>query len=332
MRSTHRRERYSVRESHHPDRGRAARHRDPVRRTNQLIIQGRRILQRAADEDLHIDVDTREIGKNYPVEVGVVSDAQTALVALIEALKDRLRLTELPDRAGYLAELAEQQTAWHAAVRGRWTADGLSLTKAIATLREVMPRNGIAIASAGHPQIQMFQEYLAYEPRTWITPGGYSTMGFTVPAAIGAKLAAPNVPVVGVAGDGDFLMSIQELAMVAQLGLPVVYLVVNNIGWTSIRDFQRNLFGEDRSFFVEFRDSRDELITPDFVAIAKGFGLDGVKVETIADLKPALERAIAADRPVVIEAVQDRDPANTEGINAGHWDLPMPDYLVTGRQ
>lgn len=274
---------------------------------------------------LHIDIDPREIGKNYPVEVGVVCDARTALAALSEAIEQRR--AHLPDRAAYLAELAQQRERWNQMVRGRWVEGALSLTKAIAALRQAMPRDGIAIASAGHPQIQMFQEYPAYEPRTWLTPGGYSTMGFTVPAAIGAKLAAPDVPVVGVAGDGDFVMSIQELALVAQLELPVVYLVLNNVGWTSIRDFQRNLFGEDRSFFTEFRGRSGELISPDFTAIARGFGIEAVKVEEFDRLGGAIERAIASEGPVVIEAIQDRDPANTEGINSGHWDLPRPDYL-----
>ncbi len=275
---------------------------------------------------LHIDIDPREIGKNYPVEVGVLSDARTGLAALIEALADR----RFPDRTAYHAELAEQRERWDRMIRERWVDGAISLTKSIAVLRETMPRDGIVIASAGHPQIQMFQEFPAYEPRTWLTPGGYSTMGYTVPAAIGAKLAAPDVPVVGVAGDGDFLMSIQELALVAQLDLPVVYLVMNNTGWTSIRDFQRGLFGEDRAFFTEFRGTDGELISPDFTAIAKGFGLEATRVEKFDDLKPALEGAIGSNRPVVIEAIQDRDPANTTGINSGHWDLPKPDYLVTG--
>lgn len=276
---------------------------------------------------LHIDIDPREIGKNYPVEVGVVADARTAIRLLTEALQERVN--ELSDRAAYLNELSDQRRGWQELVRARWT-DALSLTRAIAAVRAAMPRHGIVVASAGHPQIQMFQEYPCYEPRTWLTPGGYSTMGFTVPAAIGAKLAAPDVPVIGVAGDGDFLMTIQELALVAQLQIPVIYLVMNNIGWTSIRDFQRNLFGEDRSFFVEFRDRGGELITPNFAAVARDFGIDGLRVDSVEQLGPALERAIANERPVVIEAMQDRDPVNTEGINAGHWDLPAPDYLVSG--
>lgn len=275
---------------------------------------------------LHIDVDPREIGKNYPTEVGVVSDARTGLAALHAALLERRG--SLPDLSGYQAEVTAEREKWDAMVRGRWVDGALSLTKSLATLRELMPREGIVIASAGHPQIQAFQEYPAYEPRTWLTPGGYSTMGFTVPAAIGAKLAAPDVPVVGVAGDGDFLMTLQELALAVQLNLNVVYLVMNNAGWTSIRDFQRGLFGEDRAFFTEFRGRRGDLQTPDFTAIAQGFGATGVKVESFDQLKPALERALRTEGPVVVEAMQDRDPANTTGINSGYWDLPKPDYLT----
>jgi acetolactate synthase-1/2/3 large subunit len=206
------------------------------------------------------------------------------------------------------------------------------MSQAIHILREVLPREAIVIASAGHPQIQMFQEYVSYEPRTWITPGGYSTMGFTVPAAIGAKLARPEVPVVGVAGDGDFLMSIQELALAVQEGLSVVYLVLNNIGWTSIRDFQRGMFGPERDFAVEFRRRRDgELVSPDFAAIARGFGAAAFKVTELAQLRGALQAALRTEGPVVVEAMLAREPRATEGINAGFWDLPRPEYLTAAR-
>ncbi len=274
---------------------------------------------------LHIDIDPREIGKNYPTEIGVVSDARRALSALVDAVAERRSWLE--DRDAYLAELVEHRDRWDAMVRGRWVRGALSLTQSLAALREALPREAIVIASAGHPQIQAFQEFPAYEPRTWMTPGGYSTMGFTVPAAIGAKLAAPDVPVVGIAGDGDFLMTIQELALAVQLGLDVVYLVMNNSGWTSIRDFQRRLFGEDRAFFTEFRNVRGDLQTPDFTAIAKGFGAHAERVTSSDALRPALDRALRTEGPVVVEVMQDRDPANTEGINSGHWDLPRPAYL-----
>jgi acetolactate synthase-1/2/3 large subunit len=275
---------------------------------------------------LQIDLDPREIGKNYPVEVGVVADARAALCALADALEERRR--EIPDRREYILEAASWKGRWRAMIRERWDPAALSMSQAIATLREVLPREGIVIASAGHPQIQMFQEFVSYEPRTWLTPGGYSTMGFTVPAAIGAKLAAPEVPVVGVAGDGDFLMSIQELALAVQEGISVVYLVLNNIGWTSIRDFQRGMFGAERDFAVEFRRRRGgDLVTPDFAAIAEGFGCTAFRVSELQQLRPTLQAALRTEGPVVVEAMLARDPRSTEGINAGHWDLPKPAYL-----
>ncbi len=279
---------------------------------------------------LHIDLDTREIGKNYPVEVGVVADARAALAALAEALHERR--DQVPDRREYILESASWKGRWRSMIRDRWDPDVLSMSQAIHILREVLPREALVIASAGHPQIQMFQEFVSYEPRTWLTPGGYSTMGFTVPAAIGAKLARPEVPVVGVAGDGDFLMSIQELALAVQEGLPVVYLVLNNIGWTSIRDFQRGMFGPERDFAVEFRRRGDgELVSPDFAAIARGFGAEAFKVTELAQLRPALEGALRTEGPAVVEAMLARDPRATEGINAGFWDLPRPEYLTAAR-
>lgn len=276
---------------------------------------------------LHIDLDPREIGKNYPVEVGVVADARAALAALAEALEERHR--QIPDRREYILESASWKGRWRSMIRERWDPDVLSMSQAIHILREVLPREAIVIASAGHPQIQMFQEFVAYEPRTWITPGGYSTMGFTVPAAIGVKLARPELPVVGVAGDGDFLMSIQELALAVQEGLSVVYLVLNNVGWTSIRDFQRGMFGPERDFAVEFRRRSDgELVSPDFAAIAQGFGATAFKVTELAQLRGALDAALRTEGPVVVEALLAREPRATEGINAGFWDLPRPEYLT----
>ncbi|HEY3758912.1 MAG TPA: thiamine pyrophosphate-binding protein [Solirubrobacteraceae bacterium] len=276
---------------------------------------------------MQIDVDPREIGKNYPVEVGVVADARTALEDLARALEEHRE--RIPDRREYILESASWKGRWRAMIRDRWDPGVLSMSQAIHVLRKVLPREAIVIASAGHPQIQMFQEFISYEPRTWITPGGYSTMGFTVPAAIGAKLARPDVPVVGVAGDGDFLMSIQELALAVQEGLSVVYLVLNNVGWTSIRDFQRGMFGAERDFATEFRSRRGgELVSPDFAAIATGFGASAFKVTELEQLRPALEVALRTEGPVVVEAMLARDPRATEGINAGFWDLPKPAYLA----
>jgi acetolactate synthase-1/2/3 large subunit len=277
-------------------------------------------------EIVHFDIDPTEIGKNYPTAVGVVADAKAGLKDLLAALEDRNGATAF-SRPEYRAEIASKREEWHGMLTGRWT-DNLSLSRVLHTAREVLPREAIAIASAGHPQIQAFQEFLSYEPRTWLSPGGYSTMGYTMPAAIGAKLARPDVPVVGFAGDGDLQQTIQELAVAAETGAAVIIACLNNTGWISIRDFQRGMFGEDRGFGVEFRSRKgDQLMPVDFCAIAKAFNCGAEKVTEPGQVAGAFQRAIASEGPCLIEFELSAAPADSEGLNIGHWDLPKPAYL-----
>ena len=277
-------------------------------------------------EIIHFDIDPTEIGKNYETVVGAVCDARTGLSELLAALQDRGGPGGV-DRPDYRAELAERKQRWRDQLKERWT-DKLSMSRVLHEVRDATPRETIAIASAGHPQIQAFQEFLSYEPRTWLSPGGYSTMGYTLPAAIGAKLAQPDRPVVGFAGDGDLQQTIQELAVAAETGAAVIIACLNNTGWLSIRDFQRGMFGEDRAFSVEFRKRQgDQLMPVDFVAIAKAFNCGAEKVETTDEVAGAVGRALASDGPYLIEFKLSREPEDTEGINVGHWDLPKPAYL-----
>ena len=277
-------------------------------------------------EIIHFDIDPTEIGKNYDTVVGAVCDARTGLSELLAALQDRGAPWGI-DRPEYRAELAEWRQRWRDQVKARWT-DQLSMSRVLHEVRDATPRETIAIASAGHPQIQAFQEFLSYEPRTWLSPGGYSTMGYTLPAAIGAKLAQPDRPVVGFAGDGDLQQTIQELAVAAETGAAVIIACLNNTGWLSIRDFQRGMFGEDRAFSVEFRKRQgDQLMPVDFVAIAEAFNCGAEKVETTDKVAGAVGRALASEGPYLIEFKLSREPEDTEGINVGHWDLPKPAYL-----
>ena len=273
----------------------------------------------------HLDIDPHEIGKNYPTEVGAVCDARSGLGDLLDALDDRGG--GAVDHESYRAEIAEWKRRWHDALVDRWS-ENLSMSRVLHEIRDSAPREAIAIASAGHPQIQAFQEFLSYEPRTWLSPGGYSTMGYTLPAAIGAKLAQPDRPVIGFAGDGDLQQTIQELALASELGVGIVIACLNNTGWLSIRDFQRGMFGEDRAFSVEFRARRgDRLMPVDFVSIAKGFNCEAERVTESAGIDAAMGRAMSSGGPYLIEFDLSREPLDTEGINAGHWDLPKPSYL-----
>jgi len=277
-------------------------------------------------EIVHFDIDPTEIGKNYPTAVGVVCDARAGLSDLLAALEDRNGAGGI-SRPEYRAEIETMRGQWHDTLTSRWT-DQLSMSRVLHRMREILPREAIAIASAGHPQIQAFQEFPSYEPRTWLSPGGYSTMGYTLPATIGAKLAQPDVPVVGFAGDGDLQQTIQELAVAAETGAGVIIACLNNTGWLSIRDFQRGMFGEDRGFSTEFRSRKgDQLMPVDFVQVAKAFNCEAEKVSTSGEIEGAVGRALSSGGPYLIEFELSRDPVDTEGVNIGHWDLPKPAYL-----
>ncbi|NQV07120.1 thiamine pyrophosphate-binding protein [bacterium] len=272
---------------------------------------------------IHFDIDPYEIGKNYPVAVGAVCDAKTGLADLLDAVTD-LAGGKL-DRSEYVTEVAGRTAEWWTTVRARWRDDYLSMSRVLAMVRDGMPRNTIAISSAGHPQIQAFQEFPAYVP--WISPGGYSTMGYTLPAAIGAKLASPESTVIALAGDGDLMQTIQELHLAAELGIDITIICLNNAGWVSIRDFQRGMFGEDRPVAVDFLKADGTSNPVDFTAVARAMGCEAETVTEKGQVNAALGRANSSGGPYLIDFRLSRDPMDTEGINVGHWDLPKPAYL-----
>jgi acetolactate synthase-1/2/3 large subunit len=154
-------------------------------------------------------------------------------------------------------------------------------------------------------------------------------MGFTVPAAIGAKLAAPDRQVVGVAGDGDFAMNVQELATAMQLGLPVVYLVLNNYGWQSINNLQKGTFG--REIITRFRTPDGRYYSPDFTRLAEAYGCHGERVEEPGGIVPALERAFAAEKPAVVELICATEGPMAQLSKVGWWDVPIPAYMEEKR-
>jgi acetolactate synthase-1/2/3 large subunit len=272
---------------------------------------------------IHFDIDPYEIGKNYPVAVGVVCDAKTGLADLLDSVQD-LAGGQM-DRTDYVAEVHGRTEEWWTTVRARWRENTMSMSRVLAMIRAALPRETIAISSAGHPQIQAFQEFPSYVP--WISPGGYSTMGYTLPAAIGAKLAKPDHTVVALAGDGDLMQTVQELHLAAELGVPIIIACLNNAGWVSIRDFQRGMFGEERSMAVDFTKADGSSNPVDFAAVAKAMGCEAETVTEVDDVNTALGRALSSGGPYLIDFRLSRDPLDTEGVNVGHWDLPKPAYL-----
>ncbi len=280
---------------------------------------------------VHVDIDPFEIGKNYPVELGIVGDAQAVLSALAEAVRAQTPPRAWQD-APYTREIAERVADWKESNRALWETDSTPVTmgRVITELRRVLPPEGIVFTSSGNVQAQVFQQMPFTLPRTYISAGGFSTMGWSFPAALGAKLAAPDVPVVALVGDGDFLMTIQELATAAQYNIPVVTVVLNNVGWQAIRDLQILAYGEEAAFATMF-EADEEPLSPHLADVARAFGVYGTRITRPEEVAPALQKALALGKPAVVEVMIDMGLGTSGGVAPGWWDVPVPEYFEQRR-
>jgi acetolactate synthase I/II/III large subunit len=267
---------------------------------------------------IQLDIDEREIGKNYPVEVPLVGDARAGLRDLLDALNAGAPATDYGD------EMERLGGAWQEQVEAKSGSDAVPMTMARA-LREVQAATrpeAIVVTGAGLPQGMVKQRWVTREPRTHITSGGFSTMGFTLPAAIGAQLARPEAQVVAVCGDGDFLQTMQELSAAAILGTPVCTVVLDNSGWISIKGGQQAHFG--RTAVTDFvRDGQP--YSPDFAAIGRAFGIHAECAERPDEVRPAVERALASGGPSLVHVKVERDLATAGPDKTGWWDVPVPE-------
>lgn len=273
---------------------------------------------------IQVDIDPREIGKNYPAEVGVVGDIRLVLEDLNAAVSNQQAAAALGQRAAYHTTLRRLWAEWDVIQAPRRTHDKIPTTmlRTLAELRKVLPRHGIVTVGSGHPQSSTKQDFPVYEPRTHITPGSYSPMGFALPAAIGAKLAKRDTPVVCIIGDGDFMMCVQELATCVAYDIPVVFLVLNNAGYISIRDGQDALMG--RNIISEFKNQRTgEPYSVDFVALAKSFGFEfASRVQRVDEIGSTIKRALDSNSPALIEVPITRDVSVAASNVVGWWDFP----------
>ncbi|MBN1343357.1 MAG: thiamine pyrophosphate-binding protein [Phycisphaerae bacterium] len=281
---------------------------------------------------IHIDIDSGEIGKNYPVEVGIVGDAKATLAALLDCLKAEHKPAEYRSR-DYFTEIQDVRKAWYDEIVA-WGDDGkdpMMITCLLREIRSFIERDALVVSSSGNTQAQILQEFPFYLPRTNITTAGFSTMGWAFCAAMGAKLARPDKQVLAVLGDGDYMMTMAELATAVQQDIPVVAVVANNIGWHSIRDLQLAAFGEDRAINVEFLDRSGQAYTPNFADAARAFGAHGERITKSSEVRGALERAFASGKPAIIEAMCQRESPYTGSPAVGWWDVPVPTYLTKRR-
>jgi len=234
----------------------------------------------------HLDIDAAEIGKIKPAFHGLVGDAADVMRRLLERLP-------ADDRPAWRARAAELRAA-HPLRHPAHAADPLHPVNLCRFLGQALPAETIVTTDVGQHQMWVAQAYPVRRPRTLLTSGGLGTMGFGLPAAIGAALAAPGRRVVCVSGDGSLLMNVQELATLAELDLPVAVLVFNNAQLGLVRQ-QQELFYHQR-----YEASRFTAV-PDFAALAQAFGVRGLRLDPRHDPLADLAAALAAPGPCVID-------------------------------
>jgi acetolactate synthase-1/2/3 large subunit len=274
---------------------------------------------------IHIDIDPQEIGKNYPTAVGLVADARAALADMAAAISSEQSKKTLARRKTYFDNVERQKRDWEEKLASRRDSRDAPFTsqRPIGELRKHMARDGIVVVGSGNTQGAVKQTFPVYLPRTHLTSGSFSPMGWAVPAALGAKLACPDKQVVCILGDGDFMMALPEMATAVMNNIPVVFLVQNNRGYMSIRGGQRKITG--RHVGSEFNIKKTgEPYSPRFDEVARNFGLEAWKVDEDAQLAPAIKSALAAEGPTVIEVTTARDAAGP--FTPGWWDFPSPEY------
>lgn len=281
---------------------------------------------------IQVDIDPYEIGKNYPVEVGIIGDAAPILRDIADGLEDAAKTRDLTDES-YVSEIGRENSRWARHLEKLLSARTRlpTISQVLSEVRKAIPRDAFFVTSSGNTQAQMLQEFPFYVPGTCITTGGFSTMGWTLPAAIGVKLARPERQVVGMVGDGDFLMTMQEMATAVMVGAPVVLVVVNNQGWLAIKDLQMDAFGPKRAIATDFTTPEGELYSVDIAATAQAFGWHSQKTSSRAGVGPALRKAMASGRPALVEVAVHREFPLSGSPAAGWWDVPVPTYLKDRR-
>lgn len=263
---------------------------------------------------VHADIDPAEIGKNRHADVPIVGDARHVIDELVDAVAVEQSAGHRSDLDDWWAQLRDLRKRYPLGYEE--PADGtLSPQYVLRRLGEIVGPEAVYVAGVGQHQMWASQ-FISYEkPRTWLNSGGLGTMGYAVPAAMGAKVGRPETVVWGIDGDGCFQMTSQELATCALEGIPVKIAVINNGNLGMVRQWQALFYGE--------RYSNTELGThkhriPDFVKLAEALGCVGLRCETAEDVDQTIATAMSInDAPVVIDFVVGKDAMVWPMVAAG---------------
>jgi acetolactate synthase-1/2/3 large subunit len=265
---------------------------------------------------VHADIDPAEISKNRHADVPIVGDMKDVLADLTKELAREHQQHGLPDLEAWWRQLDD----WRNTYPLGWspTDDGLLAPQyVISRLGELAPSDTIYVAGVGQHQMWASQ-FIKYEhPNTWINSGGLGTMGFSVPAAMGAKVGQPDRTVWAIDGDGCFQMTNQELATCALENIPIKVALINNSSLGMVRQWQTLFYGS-RYSNTDLHTGHETRRIPDFVALAEAYGCVGMRCETATDVDDTIKRAMDIDdQPVVVDFTVSRDAMVWPMVAAG---------------
>jgi acetolactate synthase I/II/III large subunit len=265
---------------------------------------------------IQIDIDPQEVGKIYPVEVGIVGDARATLRALARQLE--ADGVAPPGESGRLAEVAKRKQSWVDELKESQDDSGLPIHPArlLKEISDVAPPDAIFVTDVGWNKNGAGQQLVARRPRSFLTSGGMATMGFSPAAAIGAKLGAPDRTVICLVGDGGLMSVVGALTTAVELNVPVVWVLFNNFCFSTIRSVGSTYF--KNTYGTEFTRPDGTPYNPDFMLMAKAFGIESALVEQPADLGQALDTAFRANVPYLLEV---RTRGDVPMPRTGYWDI-----------
>ncbi|MFB4165337.1 thiamine pyrophosphate-binding protein [Alteribacillus sp. JSM 102045] len=263
---------------------------------------------------IHIDIDGKELGRNYPVELGIVADLKEALTELNRVAKEMV--PEGRKNPKMEEAIANYRKEFFGKIEEHQKSDAFPLRpeRILADVRSALPKDAYITTDVGWNKNGVGQQFPAYEAGTILTPGGYATMGFGSSAALGAKLADPERVVVSLIGDGGFGQNPSVMATAVEENIPVIWVVMNNSAFGTIAGLQKSHY--DTTYGTVFKKD-GEPYSPDFAAVAKGYGVNGVKITKAEDFKPALKQAIQSNKPFLLDVSMKNEPVPTDG----HWNI-----------
>src|ERR1017187_5542700 len=241
---------------------------------------------------IHIDADPTEFNKNKLVTLSILGDANRVLSMLFDALVRRM--SKRTEDNAWLARLNQIREEMKGIPAYKDSYAELSGPRIVKLMRDILPPEAILTTGVGRHQMLCEIHYRVMRPRTWVTSTGLGTMGFGLPAAIGAKFAKPDVPVVDFDGDGSFVMTEQALATAVEERLPIISVVINDRSLGMVEQWQRLMYNR-RYIGIKFPN------VPDFVKLADSYGVQGTRVGSLDEFGKALREGIRGESPTLIE-------------------------------